>query len=128
MAFPGARVVVLCCFFVHFAVTADYFLFQANTNTVFAFVSFVQGATLLFFPLLGLLVDICCTQYNFIKGSILLFLVPSILMVACALVSITMAEINRELLVPVPFYISISTAALISSVLLSVGMFKSIAI
>ena len=61
-------------------ITADLFLFQATRNTTLAFVSFVQGVTLLFFPLLGLLqlADTCCTRYNFIKMSTILLLVSSL--------------------------------------------------
>ena len=129
MAFPGAKVVVLCCFFVHFVVNnADFSLMQTDLNSLLAFVSFVQGGTLLFYPLLGLLADICFTRYKFIKLSSLLLLVSSLLSLVFIGIWTILLQDHVNLERPMPWYMCIIISAIIILLLLSVGMFEAVAI
>ena len=124
MSHHGARIVVLCCFFVYFA---DYFLFKQATPLSYS-VPGVQGVTLLFFPLLGLLADTCCTQYSFIKVPSILLFVASLLLLVSVLIWLTIAEINPKLVEPVPWYTTTVAAVLFSLVFLSVRMFEAVVI
>ena len=69
MAFSEARVIVVCCFLVHFTLVADFILIQAASPSVVSFVSVAQTITLLVYSVLGLLTDTCFNWYNFVRLS-----------------------------------------------------------
>ena len=105
MAYPGARVVVLCCFFVHLAFNADLSHIQVVTPLLTAFVYLVQGITLLFYPVLGLVADLKYNRYNFVKVSIILLFIASLLMLLFVTVILALSVVNTQLVDPVPPYI-----------------------
>ena len=76
-SFPGARVVVLLCFLVHLVFSVDWIAIQALTVSIIFFFLLVQGITLLFYPLLGILADTCSNRYRFIKISLVLLFLNS---------------------------------------------------
>ena len=45
MVFSGAKVVVVCCFLVHFTLVADFILIQAASPSVVSFVLIAQAIT-----------------------------------------------------------------------------------
>ena len=67
MVFLGAKVVIFWCFLIHLSLTADSIFFQASTSSVNSFILLLQGLTLLCFPVLGLLGDVCFNRYKLIK-------------------------------------------------------------
>ena len=128
MAFSGAKLVALCCFFVHFVISADSLLIHAEMPEVTAFVLIVQGATILCYPLLGLLADTCFNRYKFIKLSTVFFLISSLLLLALELVACILSQARISVLTVVPWYLRALIALSIVGVCLSVGMFRATAI
>ena len=119
---------ILCCFFVHFAFNADLVIAQEATPLLTSLMHLVQGITLLFYPVLGLMADLKCNRYNFIKVSIILLFVSSLLMVLYILSLIVISEVQISLLDPIPSYIWPMTAVLISFEIISLGMFDAVGI
>ena len=74
MAYPGARVVILCCFFVHFAFNADLVIVQGASSLLTGLMHLVQGITLLFYPVLGLVADLKCNHQYLPLDSVCHFL------------------------------------------------------
>ena len=128
MAYPGARVVVLCCFFVHLTFNADLVIVQGASPLLTGLMHFVQGITLLFYPVLGLVADLKCNRYNFVKVSIILLSISSLLMVLFISALLALSEIKISLVDPIPSYIWPLTAIVISFVILSLGMFDAVGI
>ena len=125
-SFPGARVVVLLCFLVHLVFNVDWIAIQALTVSVIFFFLLVQGITLLFYPLLGILADTCFNRYRFIKISLVLLFLNSFfflifLIIYCTRVDSTIAE-------RVPWYIITIFALFFIIYILSVGMFEAVSI
>ena len=75
MRYKGAKIVVLCCFLVHIFFSVDFFLIQVLPQKGTAFGSVAQGVAYLFYPLVGLLADVCFTRYKVILASALLRLI-----------------------------------------------------
>ena len=100
MAYPGDGVVVLCCFFVHFAFNADFSIIQVATPLQTAFVYILHGLTLLFYPVLGLVADFKCNRYNFVKVSIILSFISTLLMVLFVTTHIALSVVNISLVDP----------------------------
>ena len=76
---------VLCCFLLHFSIMnllPTLFLLAADDSTLA--MSMIQGFAYLFYPLVGLMADICFTRYKTIKVSIILQLVTSALLMVAA--------------------------------------------
>ena len=124
-SFPGARVVLLCCFLVHFALNYDFVLLQLEGKQS-SFVFFILGITLLLYPVLGLMADICCNRY---KVSIALLFVSTLILLGLAVAVLALAEIR-------PFFFGV-TATSLGEVLVSViimvaffslGMFGAVGI
>ena len=128
MAYPGARVVVLCCFFVHFTLNADFSVVQIATPLQTAFVYIVQGITLLFYPVLGLVADLKCNRFNFIKLSISLLFLCSLLSLLFGIVILTLSEVNISLVDPIPSYAWPIGVIGICLIILSLGMFDAVGI
>ena len=128
-SFPGARVVLLCCFLVHSAFNFDFVLPQLKgINSSFFFLTL--GITLLLYPVLGLLADICCNRYNFIKVSIALLFVSTLIGLGVAVANLAITEIK-------PFFFVSATSTSIVIILISVivivlifalGMFEAVGI
>ena len=132
MAFNGAKVVVLCCFFVHFAFNAmDFVLFQFTTAGTVAFVFLVQGVTLLLYPMLGLLADVRYNRYNFVKVSIHLLFVSTMLMLGTDAAILIVLYINPFLLFwgsHAQSWALLIPAFLLLTLIISLGMFEAIGI
>ena len=129
MAYPGARVVILCCFFVHFAFNADLVIVQGATPLLTSLIHLAQGITLLFYPVLGLVADLKCNRYNFIKVSIILLFVSSLLGVLYIFSVIVIFEVQISLLDHIiASYIWPMAAVLISFEIISLGMFDAVGI
>lgn len=75
MRYKGAKIVVLCCFLLHIFFSMDFFLIQVLPQKGTAFGSVAQGVVYLFYPLVGLLADVCFTRYKVILASALLRLI-----------------------------------------------------
>ena len=128
MAFSGAKVVVVCCFFVHFTLFADFFLVQASTPSVISFVSIIQAIILLCYPVIGLLADTCFNRYNFIRLSLFSLLVSTLIGFIVEILSFVMIEVNSLLVDPTPWYILVMLGLFLTGVILSLGMFQATAI
>ena len=132
MALNGAKVVILCCFFIHFAFNAvDFLLFQFATAGMVAFLFLVQGVTLLLYPMLGLLADICCNRYKFIKTSLHLLFVSTLIMLGIDAVVLIVIYVNPFLLFWGPHaqsWILLMPAFLLLSMIISLGMFEAVGI
>ena len=128
MAYPGARVVVLCCFFVHLVFNADLSHIQIATPFLAALMYLVQGITLLFYPVLGLVADLKCNRYNFVKVSIVLLFISSLLMMVFISVILALSIVSTQLVDPIPPYVWPILAVTISFVILSLGMFDAVGI
>ena len=119
---------VLCCFFVHLAFNADLSHIQVVTPLLTAFVYLVQGITLLFYPVLGLVADLKYNRYNFVKVSIILLFIASLLMLLFVTVILALSVVNTQLVDPVPPYIWPIYGGTISFVILSLGIFDAVGI
>ena len=128
MAYPGTRVVVLCCFFVHFGLNADFSIVQIATPLQTAFVYILHGLTLLFYPVLGLVADLKCNRYNFVKVSIILSFISSLFLFLFVTVHIALSVVNISLVDPMPPYAWPILAILIFLIILSLGMFDAVGI
>ena len=127
--FAGAKVVLLYCLFLHISIlNADYFVLQAMTNVFAAFICFVQGDTLLFYPLVEYLTDTCFTRYKIFSVSICLLLASSVLVTSLLALMLILSEIDTEFVFPIPWYYLAVVAVLLSLLLLSLGVFLSTAI
>ena len=85
MAYPGARIVVLCCFLLHLSIVNLLAIIGwLAADDAKLCISFAQGIAYLFYPLVGLLADICFTRYKIIKVSVILQLVTSAIGVIAA--------------------------------------------
>ena len=130
MAYPGARVVVLLCFLVHFVFNTDWIAVQSLSVSLILFVSLVQGITLLLYPFIGLLADTCFNRYGFIKVPIILlflnsFAFPILITILCY----KEIQIDPTLHIGhVSWYILTIFALFITNYILSVGMFDAVAI
>ena len=127
MAFSGAKVIVVCCFFVHFMLFADFFLVQASTPVI-SFVSIIQAIVLLCYPVVGLLADTCFNRYNFIRVSLVSLLVSSLIGSAVEILTFVMSKVNSLLVDPTPWYILVMLGLFLTGVILSLGMFQATAI
>ena len=119
---------LLCCFLVHSAFNFDFVLLQLG-GINFSFFFLTLGITLLLYPVLGLLADICCNRYKFIKVSIALLFVSTLIGLGVAVAVLALAEIK-------PYFIG-ATATSIEQILISVivivfifalGMFEAVGI
>ena len=128
-SFTGARVVLLCCFLVHSAFNFDFVLLQLG-GTNFSFFFLTLGITLLLYPVLGLLADICCNRYNFIKVSFVLLFVSTLIGLGVAVTNLAITEIK-------PLFFVSATSTSIVQILISVivimlifalGMFEAVGI
>ena len=119
---------ILCCFFVHFALNADFSILQILTPFQTAFAYLVQGITFLFYPVLGLVADIRCNRYNFNKLSISLLSICSLLTLLFGLLMIVLSEVNISLVDPLPPYAWPIIAIGICLIILSLGMFDAVGI
>ena len=128
MVFSGAKLVVVCCFLVHFTLVADFILIQAATPSVVSFVSVAQAITLLIYPVLGLLTDTCFNRYNLVRLSVVSLLVCSLFGLVVGLLSFILAKIGYSLVDPTPWYLQVMSALFIAGVILSLGMFQATAI
>ena len=128
MAYPGARVVVLCCLLVHFAFNADLVIVQGASPLLTGLMHLVQGITLLFYPVLGLVADLKCNRYNFVKVSIILLSISSLLMVLFISALLALSEIKISLVDPIPSYFWPLAAIVISFAILPLGMFDAVGI
>ena len=128
MAYPGARVVILCCFFVHFAFNADTAIVQGATPQLTGLMHLAQGITLLFYPVLGLVADLKCNRFNFIKVSIVLLFISSSLMVIFGTVILVLSLINPHTVDPIPSSVWPLLTIIIGFIILSLGMFDAVGI
>ena len=131
MAYPGARVVVLLCFLVHFVYSGDWITAQSLSVSTILFVSLVQGITMLFYPFIGILADTCFKRYGFIKiSNILLILNSSVLLIVglmflCIARPAYFSSLHNG---HAPWYIVTISALLFTTNTLSVGMFDAVGI
>ena len=128
MAYPGARVVVLLCFLVHFVFNTDWITVQSLSVSIILFVSLVQGITLLFYPLIGILADICFKRYGFIKISNILLILNSSVLFIFSLIVARLAYPRGLHIGEIPWYIGSIFALLFIINTLSVGMFDAVGI
>ena len=128
MAYPGARVVILCCFFVHFAFNADTAIVQGATPQLTGLMHLAQGITLLFYPVLGLVADLKCNRFNFTKVSIILLVISSSLMVIFGTVFLVLSLINPHIVDPIPSSVWPLLTIIIGFIILSLGMFDAVGI
>ena len=119
---------ILCCLFIHFSLSADFSLAHAGTPLHTAFVYIVQGITLLLYPVLGLVADLRCNRYNFVKLSIILLFIISLLMLLCIAAILILSEVNISLVDPLPPYAWPISAILFCLSILSLGMFNAVGI
>ena len=119
---------VLCCFLVHFAFNADLVIVQGASPLLTGLMHLVQGITLLFYPVLGLVADLKCNRYNFVKVSIILLSISSLLVVLFITSILALSVVNVSLVDPIPSYIWPLAAIVISFVILSLGMFDAVGI
>ena len=119
---------VLCCFFVHLVFNADLSHIQIATPFLAALMYLVQGITLLFYPVLGLVADLKCNRYNFVKVSIVLLFISSLLMMVFISVILALSIVSTQLVDPIPPYVWPILAVTISFVILSLGMFDAVGI
>ena len=77
----AARLVILCCFLIHFSIIgSDFALYHTvNKDGVLAFL-ISQSVAYLLYPLLGWLADVYFTRYKFILFSFMTMIVSSILL------------------------------------------------
>ena len=126
MAFLGAKVVILLCFFVHYSLNANSILVQANTSSVNSFVSLLQGFTLLCFPVLGLVSDVCFNRYKLITVSIVSLLLFALLGMTATVVLYVVS--THHSINPMPWYIQLPVGFCSIGFVLSVGMFQAVGI
>ena len=130
MGYPGARVVVLLCFLVHFVFNIDWITIQSLSISVIAYLSLVQGITLLLYPLLGLLADTCFNRFRFIKVSIFLLVLNSLLF----LIFLVVFYVDDSLVTmslpggKASWYFAILFTLFLIIYILSVGMFNAVGI
>ena len=129
MAFIGARVVLLCCFLVHFAFNFDFVLLQMGGQN-YSFIFPTLAITLLLYPVIGLLADICCNRYNCIKVSIVLLLVSTLTGLGFAVTALVIVEVQPALLrtAIVSRLLGILMSAIIIMMIFSLGMFEAVGI
>ena len=129
-SFPGARVVVLLCFLVHFVFSVDWIAVQANSVSVISGLSLVQGITLLLYPLLGILADTHFNRFRFIKISIiLLFLNSFFFLILFIVFNIEIKQFDPALHnEQVPWYLTILFVLILVIIIISVGMFDAVGI
>ena len=127
-SFPGARVVVLLCFLVHFVFSVDWIAVQANSVSVISGLSLVQGITLLLYPLLGILADTHFNRFRFIKISIiLLFLNSFFFLILFIVFNIEIKQFDPALHnEQVPWYLTILFVLILVIIIISVGMFDAV--
>ena len=130
MSYPGARVVVLICFLVHFVFNIEWITIQSLSISVITFLSVVQGITLLLYPLLGLLADTCFNRFRFIKVSIVLLFSSSLVFLIVSVV--LYLEIRFDDLpgssLHVPWYIAVPFTGFFFIFIITVGMFDAVGI
>ena len=125
MGFAGARVVILCRFFVHFVFTANYFLFSTSSNSSLSLISLVQAVSLFFYPLLGWLAGLSFSRYKFIKVSTGLLLIISFLLFIYILIILLLIYFTTVNLDPVPLYVAIIAIALLIGLVAATGIFEA---
>ena len=119
---------LLCCFLVHFAFNFDIVLLQLGGQN-FSFVFLALGITLLLYPVIGLVADICCNRYNCIKVSIVLLLVSTLIGLGFAMAALVTTEmqlswfLSAKLSPP-----EVLMSAIFIVVLFSLGMFEAVGI
>ena len=71
MSYPGARLVLFCCFLMHFSwFSSSYFVLQLSSDQFRLFVDCVQALTYLCYPLLGWLADTKFNHHSMIMVSV----------------------------------------------------------
>ena len=130
MAYPGARVVVLLCFLVHFVFSTDWITVQSFSVSIISNLALIQGITLLLYPFIGLLADTCFNRYRFIKLSIILLVFNSFLFLNISIVLYFEIKLFDPSLQPrqVPWYLSTIFSIIFIISTLSVGMFNAVSI
>ena len=129
MAFKGARVVLLCCFLVHFAFKSDFVLLQLG-GKYYSSLFRTLGITLLLYPVIGLLADIYCNRYNCIKVSIVLLLVSTLTGLGLAVAALVITELKPLLLkfLSGTTLVEVLMSAIFIVVIFSLGMFEAVGI
>jgi len=80
MSYPGARIVILCCFLVHLTwISTSYYVLQLSSNQILLLIACVQSFTYLCYPVFGWLADTCFTRYFIIRVSTVLVMVFALL-------------------------------------------------
>ena len=121
--------VLLFSLLVHCTFNPDVAFLQLSKQ-ISSFFLLTLGITLLLYPVLGLLADSCCNRYNFIKVSIVLFFVSTLIGLGLAVADLAITEIKPSLLWngPVPLLGSVLISILIVVFIFSLGMFKAVGI
>ena len=129
MAFKGARVVLLCCFLVHFVFSFDFVLLQlGGKDSTFLFLTL--AITLLLYPVIGLLADICCNRYNCIKVSIVLLFVSSLTGLGIAVAALVITEMQPLFFMSgtMSSLVEVPMSAILIVAIFSLGMFEAVGI
>ena len=129
-SFPGARVVLLFSLLVHFTIINPDVAFLQLSKQISSFFLLTLGITLLLYPVLGLLADSCCNRYNFIRVSVVLFFVSTLIGLGLAVAVLAIIEIKPSLIWNgiVPSLVIALILVLIVVFIFSLGMFKAVGI
>ena len=129
MGFSGARVVLLCCFLIHFAFNSDSFHLQLEGKHYY-FIFLIPGITLVLYPVIGFLADICCNRYNLIKVSIVVLFVFTLIGLGLAVAPLAITEIQPWLLwnTTTQHLTVIPMLVIMTVVIFSLGMFEAVGI
>ena len=82
------------CLFIHFfIVTTNNWVYHLLTSRAIIIWNAIQGLTFLLYPVLGLIADVCITQYRMIKLAFCSVLISSLLLLTAAIIYISKPEI-----------------------------------
>ena len=129
MSCSGARLVILCCFLVHFLfLNGNFYVFQLSSENLLLGFAVVQGITYLCYPAIGWLADTRYTRYRMIKGSFIITLISTFVGFAIVLISIVVHCFNRIVLYGLPWYVFLVLAIPMAINIASLAMFEANAI
>ena len=122
--------VLLFSLLVHFTIINPDVAFLQLSKQISSFFLLTLGITLLLYPVLGLLADSCCNRYNFIRVSVVLFFVSTLIGLGLAVAVLAIIEIKPSLIWNgiVPSLVIALILVLIVVFIFSLGMFKAVGI
>ena len=129
MMCSGARLVILCCFLIHFVfLNSNFYIFQLSSENLVLGFALVQGITSLCYPIIGWLADTRYTRYRMIKCSFVITLIMTFVGLVIILTCIVIQYFNQTIVYELPWYAFVVLAIPMAIDIVALALFEANAI